>query len=306
MTDPILQAHKEELGTAYRVFDRLESPALRQEAARLIDFLQTERIAIPDSIGDPPEGLACLRAAVQAAHPDRKCIAFLLQGFPEWVRALAPASRDAFFQGLPELAPAMYDLHEAGMRQVVETVSAEPRTMRPIASYSMTTAEAIRAIVRIAHGAVSHQRLDLLEALVTAFPAQKMEEGKDAERLLHAIAETAQAAGSAWPQAMEVAVSLTRQNVSSAYGACSALPGVLRKVANTGAYLRDFHAIAEAVGLRSIGLCLNTLPGWHAKSAPETVHRFVALGCEAAREFGAMAGMAFLERKTTAARQLLP
>lgn len=306
MTDPILQAHREELGAAYRVFDRLDVPELRREAGLLIDFLQGEQISVPETIGDPAEGLPCLRKSVEAAHPDRKCIAFLLKGFPDWTRAVAPASRETFLRRLPELAPAVYDLGDAGMRTVVEAVSAEPRTLGPIAAYAMTTAGAIRAIAELAHAAAAHQRVDLLEALAEAFPATAMEESKDAERLLPAVAAAATAAGSAWSEAMELALLLIRNSVSSAYGAFSALPGALRKVPDTGVYLRDFREISEAVGLRAIGLCLGTLPGWHAKQEREALRRFVALGCEAAREFGALAGMAFLERKTKASKQLLP
>ncbi len=306
LTDPIVQAHLRELGAPYRVFARIESPELRRQAAGLIDFLQGERFAVPDHLGDPPDAIPCLLAAVRAAHPDRKCAAYVISDFPGWLAGVAEGSREAFLSGFPELAPAAYDLGAAGMKQVVDVVNAEPRTLKPVAAYALTTAEAIRAVVRIAHGAVEHGRLDLLDGMVAAFPAARMEESKEAERIPHGIAETSAAAGAAWPLAMELCLDLVKRNLSSAHSAMSSLPGILKKSADAAAYLGDFRSIVDAMDIQALGACLHALPGWHAKGGAAATRRFVALACQASDEFGVVAGMAFLERKTTSSRQLLP
>jgi hypothetical protein len=306
LIDPILQTHLEQLGPAYRVFDRLSGPHQREAAAALIDFLHSEQFRIPEWFADPPDALPCLRAAVKAAHPDRKCIAFLIERFPGWLSAVAPGSRPAFEEELPNMAPAVFDLNDAGMRLVLEVASADPRALKHIAAYAMTTAEAIRAIAAIAHSAVAHHRIDLLESLVAAFPAAKMEESRDAERLLPAIASAAAAAGPAWPQLLAAAITLTRLDVSSACGTCKSLPKAIARVSDPAAYLADVDSILGAIGLRAIGLCLKTLPAWHSIHPVENVRRFVQVACAASREFGVLSGMAFLERKTDAARRLLP
>jgi len=313
LADPILESHVAELGAAYQVFHRVAPPDLRREAALLVDFLQNEQIAIPAHLGDPEDALPCLRAAVERAHPDRKCIGFLLAGFPGWVNAVAPPSRQAFLDAFPELASEVLDLGDAGMKQVVDIVSSQPAAMKPIAAYSMTTAEVIRSVVRIAHAVVTYQRMDLMDALVEAVPPARLrgedeDEGwqRDSGRLLDAIAASRDAAGDAWPAAMELGLVLARLNVSSAYAAMSALPGAIAKTLSPGVYLNDFRALVGAIGLRSVGTCLNALPTWYSKAGGEVTRRFVNLACEAGRGYGVVAGMAFLERRTPSSRRLLP
>jgi hypothetical protein len=304
LADPILASHLADLGPAYRIFDTLESAELRREAARLIDFLRAEQISIPDSLGDPPgDAIPCLRKSVERAHPDRKCVTFVLAGFSGWLSALRPESRPEFLEWMPALAPAALDLGETGMARVVEVANIDPLALRPIAAYAMTTAEAIRAVVRIAAEAAKRGRIDLVQKLADTLPAEKMEESKDAERLPGAIAEATGAAAGAWTDAMLLAIDLTKVNTSSAFAAMSALPGALRKVPDPAAYLTDFRNIVEAIGLQAVGTCTGSLAAWHSTGNPEAVRRFVQLACEAGGEYGVAAGMAFLERKTPAARE---
>lgn len=289
--NPILSEHASQLDPAYRILDTLTDPKLRAEAARLIDFLSGEQIALPERLA--PELIPALRAAVEAAHPDRKCLALVAARFPAWAAMVeGEAARSAFFEGLPALGPAIADLGDDGMSRVIGAVNRDPRLMAAIGSYALTTKEIVVAMARLA--ASPAVPVDVLQRLVGAVTLAKMEESKDAERLVPAVTP--------FPDALPALVALAEKNPSSAYGAAKGLGAALKTVGDgaRAEFLADFRLLAETVGLSSVGFVLDTLPKYYAR--PQAARAFVRLAADCAREYGQRAGQAFLERRTAAAK----
>lgn len=291
---PLLAEHASQLDPGYGLlFDNLSDPRLRAEAARLIDFLTGEQIAVPAGLA--PELIPVLRAAVEAAHPDRKCLELVAARFPAWAAMVeGEASRAAFFEGLPALGPALADLGEEGMGRVIAAVNRDPRLMAAIGSYALTTKEIVTAMARLA--ASPAVTVEVVQRLVGAVTMAKMEESKDVERLVPAMTP--------FPDALPALVTLAEKNPSSAYGATKGLAAALKTVGDgaRSTYLADFRLLAETVGLSSVGFVLDTLPKMYVKQQA-TARAFVALAAECAREYGQRAGQAFLERKTAAAKR---
>ena len=291
--NPILAAHVNELDPAYRLFQGLNDDRLRAEAARLIDFLHGEEIAVPLDL--PPAALPFLRAAVEAAHPDRKCLGLLAARFGAWLGQVKLESQPAFLKGLASLGPAIADLGEVGMGDVILAVNRDPRLMASIGSYALTTKPIVLAIAKLAVAAP----IDLIQRLVAAVPVAKMEDNKDAERLVPALAKV--------PEALAGIVTLAERNQSSAYGACQGLPAAFKKLTahavDRADFLEDFRLLAETVGISSVGFALHTLPDFYGKLGRERARQFVFLAAECARQYGPGSGQAFLERKTAASRE---
>ena len=307
-----MHAHLEEMAKAcspvYAKVRALTDPEAQREAGLLADILVSDQITAPVSLPDSAEILRAMHFSMESAKPDRKCMGYVLRAFPAWVDAVSSTARETFLDVIPKLAPAAADLGDEGMRLIIEAVNVEPKLIECTAAYAMTTGEAIRAVARIAHRAASHHRRDLLEKLVEIFPAGKMEESRDAEHLLPAMARATEAAASnAWVPAMELALKLTARDVSSARGTLESLPASLRKVpvAVVGPYLDDFHLLVEHIGIRVNGICLNELPAWYARHGTERTRAFVSCAAQAGRDYGTVAGQYFLERKTAAAKEML-
>jgi hypothetical protein len=281
-----IQNHIRELHPAYGMFESLDDNKQREAAAQLMDFLLAEQIAVPDPFRPAPGLLPSLRDAVKAAHPDRKCAAYILKNIAKW-------NHPAVIELLATLAPAIPDLGDDGMAMLLEAAGLEARTVPAVAAYAMTNKAIIRAAVALALHAARNGQIAYLQRLTAACPAAKMEESKDAERLFPAVA--------AVPDALGLAAAITVLNISSARGTCLRLA----KIARTPEYLADFQLLVESVGIQSIGFCLESLPGLYAKHGVERTRAFAAMAAEAAREYGSYAGQAFLERKTAAARAAL-
>lgn len=291
--NPLLAEHASQLDPAYRLFDNLIDPRLRSEAARLLDFLVGEQIAVP--AGLTPELIPALRAAAEAAHPDRKCLELVAARFPAWAGRLeGEAARAAFLEGLPALGPAIADLGEEGMGRVIAAVNRDPRLMAAIGTYALTTKEIVVAMARLAASPAAP--VEVLQRLVGAVTVAKMEESKDAEKLVPALTP--------FPDALPALVALAEKSPSSAYGAAKGLAAALKTVGEgaRAAYLADFRLLAETVGLSSVGFVLDTLPRLYGKQQA-VARTLVALAAECAREYGQRAGQAFLERKTAAAKR---
>ncbi len=290
--NPILTAHVVELDSpSYGIFEGLDDPHLRAEAAQLVDFLRGEQVPMPQGI--PAEAIPFLRAAAEAAHPDRRCLTLLATHFPSWLARLDGAARLVWLEGLSGLGPALADLGDDGMSQVIAGINREPRTLSCVQAYALTTREIVRAMATLAVDAP----IEWLQRLVAAVPLSKMEESKDAERLVPALVPVR--------EALPALVTLAERSISSAYGTAKALPASLKKVENRQEYLDDFALLAGTVGLSSCGFVLEALPGLYRSAGASPTRRWVALAAECARAYGASAGQAFLERKTQAARSAL-
>jgi hypothetical protein len=291
-------SHLDELGADYSVFAGLTDPQLRSDAARLVDFLGNEQVAVPPGLASLPEAIPHLRATVEAAHPDRKSMTLAAARCLEWARSVQPESRRPFLESLPVMAPALNDLGEEGMALVIAAANRDPRTVPCIARYAMTTGKIIRAMAQLA---AADAPVELLQRLVGAVTVESMEQSKDAEKLVPAIA--------AVPGSLGLAVTLAENNISSAYGAVSALPKALKAVGAGGgmreAYLDMFQSLAATVGIGCAGFCLDRLPSLLASHGVDKVREFVAAASACARHYGVRAGQAFLERKTRVAAGML-
>ncbi|MEZ5355462.1 MAG: hypothetical protein R2762_22730 [Bryobacteraceae bacterium] len=264
------------------------APGARPDAARIADIVVAEQFRTPSSLG-PGEGIACLRRALEAAQPDRKCAQFILDHFAQWMQALADNGRDTFLEQFPTLAPAAADLGESGMKRVIDATNREPRKFACVAAYAMTTKDAILAMASLA---AVHSIADL-QRFTAAFPAERMEESRDAERLPAALARV--------PEALPLAASLIAGDVSAAYGTLVRL----RSVERSPAYLAAFRTLVETVGLQANGWCLDTMPGLFQRLGADRMNAFVETAAGIARDFGGHAGQAFLEGRVPAGKDLL-
>ena len=308
--DEILELHLGQLAKSvspvYGLLAALKDDEARREGGRLADLIIGEQLTVPKELCREAAGLRALRLGVEAAKPDRKCIEFILSKFSGWFDGISSTGRETFVEVFPRLAPAARDLGDDGMRMVIETVNLDAALLAPIASYAMTTGEAIRAIAKLANRASDHHRADLIAKLVEIFPAEKMEVSREAERVVPAVEAATEAAATVWVPAMELALALITRDFSSAVGTLGGLPGAIGKVPvkDLGPYLDDFRMLVEEIGLSVNGICLQQLPGWYVQRGSEATRAHVALACEAARAYGALAGRSFLEGRTEASRQV--
>jgi len=303
MSDPILDEHlaqmRERHATAYSAVETSDSGALA-------DLIISEELSAPDLSPIPQDGVGPLLASLKTASPDRKCMQYVLTSFAGWQGVIAPAARAEFLALIPKLAPATRDLGDVGMRIVLDAAALEPRILAPVAAYAMTTAEAIRAMAQLAKSAADHGRPELLEDLAASFPAEKMEENRDAEHLIPALAKMTEAAeGSA--QVLAVAVELAKTNPAGARAAANSLTKVLAAMPSDrkAEYTQHCQSILKNIGARATGFCVNTLPGLYQRHDKQAINRFVELACEAGQRLGQVAGQAFLEMKTQASKAVL-
>jgi len=280
-------SHVAALGPAYRIFDSIEAPELRREAGLLADLVTGGEYTIPPDFGEPAEAIPCLRRTLEHAQTDRRCAAFVLKNFGSWVRSLEGAARAAFLESFPPLGPAAADLGEGGMGLLLETIRREPRALPAIATYAMTDKANIRAITRIA----ATNSIETVQRLVAALPLSLIEEHREAEKLLPAVAEA--------PHAAAVAAAMLPSHVSAVAGVFRKL----RKLPADAEYIENFRALVEAIGIQANGFCLTELVKMQRAHGPEKTREFVNAAVEIAREHGARAGQAWIEQRTPAARE---
>jgi len=294
--DEILRAHAAELHPVYSSMEALPD-VLRAEAARLIDFLMAQEIPVPplERLGS---AIPRLQAALAAAHPDRATLEFIAPRFAGWVEQLLPEARAVFLEEFPALAPAARDLGEDGMARLIQATNQDPRVFACVATYAMTNRGIIVAMASLAAEAVRTGRVDLLQSLSASLSIDEMEKSRDAERLPSAMAEV--------PQALPVTVALAKLNPSSARGACERLKKILAGHPHQAEYLQDFLALVDVLGAQCTGAATSDLPGYYVRHGVEPTRRFVGATVEAARRYGVRAGQALLERRTRAAKEMLP
>lgn len=286
------------LSPAYGALRAFATAELRGHAAAVIDLIVEERLGVPGGFLDEMARIAAMPAheaevvldawagTVAGAKPDRGTMKFALERFPVWCRECGAGAKEAWLAGIVKLAPAVKGLGDEGMAELCRAVElsgdsyAGHKLMESAASYAMTTDEAIRAVASMALAAVLHQRADLWLVLAQAFPAERMEESRDAEKLPEAMAKMVRAAGEEAVAALELAAVLAAGNASGARAACERLaaqakPGLFPQA-------RD---VVRALGAKSLGAVLSRLPD------AELAERVV----ETRREFGVQAGLRVLE-----------
>jgi hypothetical protein len=258
-TDPnLLDTLIRDVSPAYAIFREAGA-----EAAPLVDLIISEKLNVPEDFAQcgslGADALACWGATARAAHPYRSSMQVVLLRFPGWWRDSTLEQREAMKAHLPQLAPAIGDLLDEGVRALI---SAGQTALACAAGYALTTGDSVRAIQKIAaHGTASPAlRDELLNRLAQVFPAEKMEESRDAERFLPALERAAAAAGESWDLALRIGLQLAESDVSSAYGSCLEMPKSIAKARSPRAYLDQFLALVTALGNRAAGACLKKLP----------------------------------------------
>jgi hypothetical protein len=310
--DEALRAHLAEMAKAsspvYGLIAAISDPQAQHEAGLLADIVVSEQLSPPSTLDLPAGEIRTWRLSVEAAKPDRKCMGYLLANFPAWTKAVSSTARADFLESFPRLAPAAHDLGDEGMRLVLEAANVDPPLLEAVAEYAMTTAESVRAVARMAHRAANLHQAELMKKLTAVFPAERMEDSREAENLLPSIGKATEAAPEeAWPAAMALALELVARDISSARGTLDSLPGALKKLplAQAREYLEDFRMMVEHIGIRVNRVCLSELPQWYARHGVERTRAFVSCACRAAESYGVVAGQFFAERKTAAAKGML-
>jgi hypothetical protein len=290
--DAFLDELIQKTSPAYAIF-RTAGP----EATKLVDVLVAEQLSVPGGFPEAtamgPEAIGLWGETLASARPYRKAMQMAADRFPAWWEQATEDQRKAMREYLPRLAPAAGELGDGCMRDLIGGGAA---ALRCASTYALTTPDAPPAIAGIVRQATGDdaERDRLLDALVDAFPASRMEESRDAERLLPVLARAVTASGEAWAPAMRLAILLIANDPSSAYGALKSLPAALAKVdsgsSSKADYLDQFISLVESLGNRVVGASLDKLP--RAADARAMVRQVT----ETTRAYGAEAGARLLQR----------
>lgn len=286
MQGKLIDAHVAELGPAYEWLRELPEGEVRRNGAALVDFVLAEKMTWPAV--PPGEAIGCLMAALENAH-DRRCREAILAGFTGWYANLSGEARPAFLKSFPALGPAVHDLGATGMQRVVELTNQDAGMLAPVAAFADMTGDIIRSVVGVAKTA----DVELMERLAAMFPVSRVEQDREAERLLERL-DTA-------PAALPLILRIAEKSVSAAAGVLKDLGG---KTLDPD-YLRWFERLVETMGPRANGWCLSKLPGLIKKHGKDKVGQVVEMAVEVGRLYGVLAAEALLEGKTKAARELL-
>jgi hypothetical protein len=298
-----LQELIQKLSPAYEIFrsraeDRADdsaedSDATPVAAARLVDVIVAEQLRVPEGFGSRAalgnQALEAWGNAVEGAKPYRNSMQLIVDRFPEWWRTADIPGRVALVKHLPTLGPAVADVGDAG---VIDLVAAGEPALACAASYALADKPAVQAIAKVARaGASAPERASaVLSELAAAFPISLIEDSREAERFLPALGKAVDAAGAGWAEAVELATTLVRNDPSSAYGVLEAVPKALGSVkGDKELYLGQFAALAKALGNRVAGVCLKRLPA--STQAPAVVDRAIQL----ASLYGVNAAERYLE-----------
>ncbi len=285
MPNSPIDAHADELNAAYAWARRFEDPADRRHAAAVLDILLRERIAVPADL-PTDASIGCLLRAMKQAAPNRDTIVAVATGFGGWWRQIGANARAMFLEQFPRLAPAVADLGADGMKQVVESVNRDPRLLVSIAHFAPTTRAIIRSVVRVA----TTQPVAEMQRLVAAFPMALIEEDRQAEKALALLGDA--------PHALALVLDIAEKNASSAAGLIPRLP----KTPVDPDYLRLFCSAVKAAGTQAIGWCLSELPKLLERLGAARLQTLMEGVTTTSEQYGELAAMALLERRTKAAR----
>jgi len=292
------------ISPAYAALRDFASPQARAAAAGLIDLMVEEQLGVPEQFRE-----ACSRAAgmapneaivffhtwhdtAVAARPERKTIAFILERFAGWYERCPAKVREPWLAGVAKLAPALRGLGGEGMERLVAAMErcddhyAAHKLIESVASYALTTDEAIRAVTAMAHAAAGAGRLDLWLEIAQRFPAERLEENRDAELGPVALASILAAAPEHALAALQLIRSLAGENASTVRSASGKLAARAKTAADAGEFLGDARELLDGLGIRALGAIAARLPD----------HALATAALELRTEFGAQAALRLLER----------
>ena len=292
------------ISPAYASLRDIASPQVRSAAASLIDLIVEEQLSVPAGFRDacshastlaPNEAIVAFHTwhdTTAAARPERKTVAFVLENFFDWYKRCPEPAREPWLAGIAKLAPALRGLGNDGMAQLLEAMHrcddhyAAHKLIESVASYALTTDEAIRAVNAIAHAAATINRLDLWLEIAQRFPAERLEENRDAEHGPTALASLLAAAPAHPLPALELIRSLAGENAATVRAASAKLAAKAKQSPNAAEFLEDARHLLEALGIRALGAIAAKLPN----------HALAAAALELRAEFGAQAALRLLEK----------
>lgn len=289
---------------AYAALRDLPSPQVRSAAASLIDLMVEEHLTEPVGFRDACSDAATLPSnesivifntwhdTAAAARPERKTVAFVLESFFAWYRRCPVSVREPWLAGVAKLGPAVRGLGNEGMSRLMEAMDrcgdhyAAHKLIESVASYALTTDDAIRAVTEIAHAAATAGRLDVWLEIAQRFPAERMDENRDAEHGPTALASILAAAPAHPMLALELIRSLAAENAATVRGASEKLATKARQAPNPAEFLEDARELLAALGIRALGAITSKLPD----------HALATAALELRSEFGAQAALRLLEK----------
>jgi hypothetical protein len=282
----------------------IASPQVRGAAASLIDLMVEEQLAVPAGFRE-----ACSHAATVAqneaivvfqtwhetaanARPERKTVAYVLENFFDFYRRCPEPVREPWLAGVVKLAPAMRGLGNDGMARLIDAMQrcedhyAAHKLIESVASYALTTDDAIRAVSEMAHAVATVGRLDIWLEIAQRFPAERMEESRDAEHGPAALASILAAAPAHPLAALELIRSLAGENAATVRSASAKLAAKAKTAPDAAEFLTDVRELVDGLGIRALGAITAKLPD----------HGLAVAALELRAEFGAQAALRLLEK----------
>ena len=167
--------------------------------------------------------------------------------FYRYVEALSvtPFAPRALDRGLAGVLASLVRLGNDGMSQLIEAMQrcddhfAAHKRIESVASYALTTDDAIRAVTALAHAAATAGRLDVWLEIAQKFPAERLEENRDAEHGPTALASILAAAPTHPLPALELIRSLAAENAATVRGASAKFAAKAKQAANPDEFLAD-------------------------------------------------------------------
>jgi hypothetical protein len=321
----------------YKVFDSLgevglraeDLATLRTETKELVETLISgdigsisevcQGIEYAARLGMPrsQEALIALRSCVKHDGPSLHGIKLVLSSFRLWYDEAKPSVRSSFLNALPQLSPSVCELGKQGMLELVQKANSlasedESRCLlEMLGRYGSPGASAILGVSAVAHTAISLRVNEYLERLERVAPPAKVRRAKGAAEMIKAAAHLTEVSAEhgqvLWCELMDLIFELSSRSYESASFAAKNLPKKIKEFSREDAvlYVRAFHRLAKAMGIRIVGYGLNVLPGIFAKHGIERAVNFVNSASLVADTYGVTAGDWFLERKTVAAKEAL-
>ncbi|MEP7363728.1 MAG: hypothetical protein ABI972_10770 [Acidobacteriota bacterium] len=303
-TEETIDRLAKSISPAYASLRDIASPQVRAAAASLIDLIVEEQLSVPEGFRDacshaatlaPNEAIVVFHAwhdTASAARPERKTVAFVLENFFAWYQRCPESAREPWLAGIPKLAPAVRGLGNDGMAQLSEAMQrcddhfAAHKLIESVASYALTTDDAIRAVTALAHAAATSGRLDLWLEIAQKFPAERLEENRDAEHGPTALASILAAAPAHPLPALELIRTLAGENAATVRNGATKLAAKTQASPDPAEFLADARELIEALGIRTLGAITSKLPN----------HALASGALELRSEFGAQAALRLLEK----------
>jgi hypothetical protein len=341
-TAELLRAHyrqmRDEGFPVYGIFDVIQEaplpdqdrPEFLKQAAGLAEIVMLHKLQTKVNLGDAagrlikleaPEALLALTAwrttATKATNTSNRALKMVLGRFGAWIDKCGPNARAAFCEVVPELTDSMYDLEDHDVLELIDAANSLgtaddcARVLKLMGQYGITDGRTVSAMFRIARRAFESGRIERFEELVAVTPALKVINSPDAQRLIPSLAKLADTLdgkdAAVWPAAFVLVVAFAKRRFAAAHIAARDLPKRIKNLPTDTVvpYVQDFAILAEAVGPGVLDFGLNQLPSLFQTHGSERMHAFVEAAASVTECLGTTAGFHFLDRKTTAAKQLL-